>query len=112
MRYTLLKFLRDQLSTPPPLHTHVYNLTNKTIVITGANTGLGFEAAKHFARMKPGKVVLACRNMGKAERAAELLLKVSERRRGLSVYKFGCLIRLTLLLSSPSRRSLVRGKRG
>lgn len=41
-----------------------------------------------------------------------VLLKVSERRRGLSVYKFGCLIRLTLLLSSPSRRSLVRGKRG
>ena len=65
---------------PPPLLTNSYNLNNKTIVVTGANTGLGFEAAKHFARMKPGKVVLACRNMEKAERAAEMP-KVSEQKR-------------------------------
>ncbi|KAK1225846.1 hypothetical protein PQX77_011208 [Marasmius sp. AFHP31] len=30
-------------------------LTNQTIIITGANTGLGFEAAKHFAPSRSGE---------------------------------------------------------
>ncbi|KAG7440361.1 uncharacterized protein BT62DRAFT_1012716 [Guyanagaster necrorhizus] len=29
----------------------------KTLVLIGANTGLGFEAAKHFARMNPARLV-------------------------------------------------------
>ena len=35
------------------------------ILITGANTGLGFEAAKHFAR-QGASVILACRSRDKA----------------------------------------------
>lgn len=41
----------------------------RTVVITGANSGIGFETARHCA--KTGwRVVLACRNPAKAEEAA------------------------------------------
>ncbi|HKY92896.1 MAG TPA: oxidoreductase [Nevskiaceae bacterium] len=41
----------------------------RTFVITGANTGLGFENARTVAKLG-GRVVLACRNGAKAEDAA------------------------------------------
>ena len=47
----------------------------RTIIITGANSGLGFETAKKIAKDKNYQVVLACRNMEKAERAKEEIIK-------------------------------------
>jgi len=38
------------------------SFANQTIVITGANTGLGLEAARHFVRLGASKVILGCRN--------------------------------------------------
>ncbi|MEM7033833.1 MAG: SDR family NAD(P)-dependent oxidoreductase [Chloroflexota bacterium] len=40
------------------------NLTGKIIIVTGANSGIGYEAAKEFAR-KGAKTILACRSMDK-----------------------------------------------
>lgn len=48
------------------------DLSGKTFVITGANSGLGLQTALAIAR-KRGHVVMACRNVEKAERAAELV---------------------------------------
>ena len=46
----------------------------KTVIITGANSGLGFETAKKVARNADFKVILACRNSEKAEAAKETII--------------------------------------
>lgn len=42
----------------------------KTVIITGANSGLGFETAKRIAADPVFQIILACRNSEKAEYAA------------------------------------------
>lgn len=46
------------------------DLSGKVTIVTGGNSGIGFEAAKEFAR-NGAHVVLACRNMEKARSAME-----------------------------------------
>ncbi len=48
--------------------TDVPSQEGKTIIVTGANTGIGFEAARVLAACG-GRVVLACRSRAKAEEA-------------------------------------------
>lgn len=43
----------------------------RTVIITGGNSGLGFETAKKIAKNKGYAVILACRNMDKARAAAK-----------------------------------------
>jgi len=43
-------------------------------IITGANSGLGFESAKELVR-RGAKVILACRDLTKAEKAADQIRK-------------------------------------
>ncbi len=49
---------------PPPLTS---DLSNKVVMITGANTGIGLEAAKTFASLQPKKLIVACRSEGKGK---------------------------------------------
>ena len=44
----------------------------KTYIITGANSGLGFETAKRIAK-KGYRVILACRNMEKGYAAVDAI---------------------------------------
>ena len=45
----------------------------RTAVVTGANTGLGFETARVLA-IRGAQVVLACRDLGQAKEAAARIL--------------------------------------
>ncbi len=49
------------------------DLSGKIIVVTGGNSGLGFEAEKAFAT-KNAKVIMACRSVDKGEKAKEQIL--------------------------------------
>lgn len=49
------------------------DLTGKVIIVTGANSGIGYEAAKEFAR-NGAQTILACRSMGKAQAALDEIL--------------------------------------
>ncbi|KAJ7793731.1 hypothetical protein B0H14DRAFT_3889122 [Mycena olivaceomarginata] len=69
MKLSFLDIVKDQFRKLPPVAKA--DLTGKTVVVLGANTGLGFEAVKHFARMKPGRLIMACRNQAKGEAALE-----------------------------------------
>lgn len=47
---------------------------DKTVLITGSNSGIGFEAAAQLAEAGWGNVILACRTEEKAEAARKLLV--------------------------------------
>lgn len=51
---------------------NIPSLTGKTIIVTGGNSGLGFEAVKAFAE-KGATVIMACRDLKKGAAAKELI---------------------------------------
>lgn len=54
--------------------SHNIQMTHSSILITGANSGLGFEAARQFAlRDGVSKIILACRNKARAQAARQKL---------------------------------------
>lgn len=63
MRKCIQKYLRKLDITP-----------NKTVVITGGNSGIGFEASKQFASFNY-KIILAVRNLEKGKEAKEAIHK-------------------------------------
>ena len=66
---SFLQFILKQWARPVPLVTE--DLTGKVVLITGANIGLGFEAAKHFASMNPERLIIACRGEAKGNQAVK-----------------------------------------
>ncbi|EFA10518.1 retinol dehydrogenase 12 [Tribolium castaneum] len=52
-------------------------LTGKTAIITGANTGIGFETALDFAK-RGARVILACRDPKKADLARQKIVEETE----------------------------------
>ncbi len=65
-----LKLLRAKWS-PPAIPTTSF--AGKTVLITGSNTGLGFEAARRFLALSASRVILAVRSPSKGQKAAHLL---------------------------------------
>ncbi|KAK5059875.1 hypothetical protein LTR84_009758 [Exophiala bonariae] len=56
------------------------DLSDKTFVITGANTGLGLECAKHLANLNAAKIILGCRDVAKGQAAKESILNSTNSR--------------------------------
>lgn len=62
-------FLYSQLFKRLPYPTGSF--TGKTVVVTGGNSGLGKEAARHFARLGASRLILAVRSVEKGESAKD-----------------------------------------
>ncbi|EQB48047.1 hypothetical protein CGLO_12743 [Colletotrichum gloeosporioides Cg-14] len=65
---SVIEFLQSQLFTEIPVPTKKF--TGQTIIVTGSNTGLGLEAARHFVLLDAAKVILAVRSISKGKGAA------------------------------------------
>ena len=77
--------------SPQPLHTtldrslHYRTDMSKTVLITGANTGMGLQTAINLACSNT-KVILGCRNLRAGSEAAKIITK-STKNRGVIVYE-------------------------
>lgn len=69
MKLSQERFLELQQATPSPVVKA--DLSGKTVIVIGANVGLGFEAAKHFASLNPGRLILGCRSEQKGKEAVQ-----------------------------------------
>lgn len=69
MKFGYYNFIVDQFTRlPPPLYA---DLSGKSVLVVGANTGIGFELVKHFARQSPQSLFLACRDEQKGRMAVD-----------------------------------------
>ncbi|GKZ28946.1 hypothetical protein AbraIFM66950_001904 [Aspergillus brasiliensis] len=72
-------FFHSQLFVTPP--TPTTSFADQTIIITGSNTGLGLEAARHFYRLNCARLILAVRTVSKGEAAKEDILRTAVQQR-------------------------------
>lgn len=63
------RFFIHQRKGVPPARTA--DLSGKTVLVTGATSGVGLYAVKHFARMKPARLILACRSVARGKEVIE-----------------------------------------
>jgi hypothetical protein len=54
---------------PTPLVVKSKNLMGRTIIITGADIGIGLETAVYFSHMFPGRMILAARDAERGKQA-------------------------------------------
>ncbi|KAJ9614017.1 hypothetical protein H2200_002153 [Cladophialophora chaetospira] len=70
---TLRTWLHSQFFGTPPYPTQSF--AGQTIIVTGSNVGLGFEAARHFYRLNCAKLILAVRTVSKGQKAKEDIVR-------------------------------------
>ena len=75
--YAWLEFLYGQLLVIPPPPTKSYH--GQVVIVTGANGGLGLEAARHLVTLGAQKVILAVRSLEKGEAAKALIVDSMDR---------------------------------
>ncbi|RGP79284.1 hypothetical protein FLONG3_2588 [Fusarium longipes] len=80
--YGISSVLYSNLFVTLPYPETKHDLSDKIMVITGSNTGLGFEASQHLLRLGLGKLIMAVRNLNKGEEARRELLKLTKREPG------------------------------
>ncbi|KAK7707702.1 hypothetical protein SLS63_013695 [Diaporthe eres] len=62
------QYFKSQLLTKLPTPTKSF--AGQTVIVTGSNTGMGLEAARHLVRLNAARVILAVRSTAKGEAAA------------------------------------------
>ena len=77
---SFFSFLYSQKFVSLPYPDHVF--TDQTVIVTGANVGLGLEAARHFTRLNASKVILGVRSLENGA-AAKKDIEDSTRRMGV-----------------------------
>ena len=80
---------------------------NQTALVTGANAGLGFDAAAQLAERGYGRVILACRTVEKAETARQKLAE----RTGKDVFDVLAIDVADLDASRQAARTLIEQER-
>ena len=80
----ILGFFYSQLLVSLPYPKKEF--TGQTIIVTGSNTGLGLEAARHFSRLHAEKIILAVRNVEKGELAKKSIEESTNRRGVIEVW--------------------------
>ncbi|KAK8035340.1 hypothetical protein PG993_010335 [Apiospora rasikravindrae] len=65
-----------------PLPYPATDCTDKVVIVTGGNVGLGLEAARHFTRLNAAKVIIACRNTEKGNAAKTDIESTTPNRKG------------------------------
>jgi NAD(P)-dependent dehydrogenase (short-subunit alcohol dehydrogenase family) len=71
-------FFYSQCFRTPPYPTQSF--ANQTVIVTGSNVGLGFEAARHFYRLNCARLILAVRTVSKGEAAKEDIVRTVKHR--------------------------------
>ncbi|KND93569.1 Retinol dehydrogenase 12 [Tolypocladium ophioglossoides CBS 100239] len=77
-------WVKSQFSTLPYPDE---DCSGRSVIITGANSGLGLEAARHFVRLNAAKVILACRSIERGEAAKQEIESSTPRRHVLEVWQ-------------------------
>lgn len=75
---TMLKVSVEQLKKVPMLVSES-TCSGKTYIVTGSNTGLGLETARHLVQFAASRVILAVRNMTAGETAQKDIEKSTGR---------------------------------
>jgi len=76
--------LYDQVFTTPAYPAT--DCTGRTIIVTGANTGLGKEAVRHLVRLNADRVILTSRTASKGEAAAKEIEETTGRKGVVEVW--------------------------
>lgn len=76
MKLTVTEFLKHQYCPVAPVESFRNDLSGRTIILTGGNSGLGLECAKHLASMMgtgptAGRLIIGCRNAEKGRIALQ-----------------------------------------
>ncbi|KAJ7715182.1 hypothetical protein B0H16DRAFT_1898840 [Mycena metata] len=81
------KFYGDQFFAKPRGADTYSDLTGRTFLVTGSNTGIGFALATHLARLQPAQLILAVRDLKKGETAKEFIIAQTGFKGALEVWE-------------------------
>ncbi|CAF9934461.1 MAG: hypothetical protein HETSPECPRED_009229 [Heterodermia speciosa] len=80
-----LSFLHSQWFVEPPVPTH--DFSGQTVIVTGANRGIGYEAIRHLLRLNAATVILAVRSVSRGNEAAAALHSATGRSGAVKIYE-------------------------